>query len=178
MHRLDRQTGGLVVFAKTKRAASELSAIFAEHRNEKDYIAILDGVPQKEEGELRNILFADKRANKSYVVDRERKGAREALLSYKILSSSDYKDRNVSLARITLKTGRMHQIRAQLSHIGTPILGDGKYGSRENGCDVALWSYQLSFSLKDRKYNFFSFPGVCEFPWALFSEEIEKLKKL
>ncbi len=178
VHRLDRQTGGLVVFAKTKKTASELSAIFAEHRNVKEYIAILDGAPPKDEDELKNILFADKRANKSYVVDRERKGAKEAVLSYTLLAASDYKDRQISLVRVTLKTGRMHQIRAQLSHIGAPLLGDGKYGSKENRCDVALWSYHLAFSLMDREYKFFSFPDICEFPWTLFSEEIEKLKKL
>ena len=176
VHRLDRGTGGLVVFAKNKKAAAELSEIFAEHRNIKEYLAILDGRPKEARAELCCILYADKKANKAFVVSKERKGAKEARLAYEILKTVESEKGDISLARIELKTGRMHQIRAQMSHMGTPLLGDGKYGSHNNSCSFALHAFHLKFSLKRKEYEFFSYPDAGVYPYVLFSEEIEELR--
>ncbi|MBE6696349.1 MAG: RluA family pseudouridine synthase [Ruminococcaceae bacterium] len=176
VHRLDRGTGGLVVFAKTKKAAAELSSVFAEHRNTKEYLAVLDGRPQQTRAELCDILYADKKANKAFVVSRERKGAKEARLFYEILKTKETEKGEISLARIELKTGRMHQIRAQLSHIGNPLTGDGKYGSRNNSCQFALYAFHLKFSLGKKEYEFFSYPDVNMYPYSLFAEEINALR--
>ncbi len=176
VHRLDRGTGGLVVFAKNKKAAAELSSAFAEHKNVKEYLAILDGRPGETSAELRDILYADKRANKAFVVSKERKGAKEARLSYEILKTVESEKGDVSLARIELKTGRMHQIRAQLSHMGTPLLGDGKYGSHNNSCQFALFAFHLKFTLGKKEYDFFAYPDVNLYPYSLFSDEISALK--
>ena len=176
IHRLDRGTGGLVVFAKTKKAAAELSAVFSEHRNTKEYLALLDGRPQEARAELCDILYADKKANKAFVVSRERKGAKEARLFYDILTTKETEKGEISLARIELKTGRMHQIRAQLSHTGNPLTGDGKYGSRNNSCNFALYAFHLKFSLGKKEYEFFSFPDVSLYPYSLFTDEINALK--
>ena len=177
VHRLDRGTGGLVVFAKNKKAAAELSSVFSEHRNTKEYLALLDGTPAEPSAELCDILYADKKANKAFVVSRERKGAKEARLFYEILKTRETEKGDVSLVRIELKTGRMHQIRAQLSHMGTPLLGDGKYGSHNNSCHFALHAFHLKFSLGKKAYEFFSYPDVSLYPFCLFSDEINALKR-
>ncbi len=173
LHRLDRLTGGVVVFAKNKATAGALSSIFSEHKNIKEYYAVLEKVPENEKAELRNMLYADKRANKSYIVDKARKGAKEAVLSYEIKAKASDGKRELCLANISLQTGRMHQIRAQLSNIGSPILGDGKYGSRENKCSLALWAYHLFFTYKKKAYDFYSYPDVSEYPWSYFESEIK-----
>ena len=166
VHRLDRLTSGLVVFAKTKGAAGALSTIFAEHKNEKEYLCVVHGRPEKESGECTDLLLCDKRANKTYVVDRMRKGVKEARLSYSTLSTLPYKSGTVSLLCVRLHTGRMHQIRAQLSSRGHALLGDGKYGSKENACTVALHASALRFSYKGE--HSFSSPAPKEFPFSLF----------
>lgn len=173
LHRLDRLTGGIVVFAKNKATAAALSAVFAEHKNTKEYYAVLEKAPEIERAKLRDMLFADKRANKSYIVDRARRGAKEAVLSYEVKAKTSDGKHELALVNISLHTGRMHQIRAQLSHIGSPVLGDGKYGSRENKCSLALWAYHLSFSYKKREYDFYSYPSVSEYPWSFFENEIK-----
>lgn len=170
VHRLDRLTGGVVVFAKTKHCAEELCRIFAEHKNEKQYLCIVHGSPDKEYGECVDLLFADKRANKSYVVDKKRKGVKEASLCYEKISDSSHKEKPVSLLRVTLNTGRMHQIRAQLSHRAMPLLGDGKYGSRENSCAPALFAYRLKFFYHGEKC--FTLTPKNEFPWSLFYDDV------
>ena len=174
VHRLDRLTGGLVVFAKTKTAAAELSRIFSEHENKKDYLCVIHGTPERKTDTLCDLLFADKRANKAYITDKSRKGVKEARLSYRVLATATYKEKPVSLLFVSLHTGRMHQIRAQLSHRGHALLGDGKYGSRENGCTVALHACHLAFSLRE-EYEFFSRPQK-QFPWDLFDDELYNIK--
>ena len=173
VHRLDRLTGGLVVFAKTKKCAEGLSRIFSEHKNEKQYLCVVHGMPEKDFDECVDLLFADKRANKSYITDKKRAGVKEASLCYEKISESTHKEKPVSLLRVTLKTGRMHQIRAQLSHRGMPLLGDGKYGSRENSCPPALFAYRLKFSYQGEKR--FTVTPKNEFPWSLFHNEISRV---
>ena len=140
VHRLDRETGGLMVYAKTGKAAASLSAAFAERRVHKRYLAIVRG-ETPEGGELRDLLYRDAAKNKSYVVKRMRRGVREAVLHYERLAFAN----GLSLLSVTLGTGRSHQIRVQFASRGFPLVGDKKYGSPDRDCPLALWSASLCF---------------------------------
>ncbi len=142
VHRLDRETGGIMVYAKTTFAAAALSRDIAEHRFKKEYLAVVCGIPQKSEDTLTDLLFRERFKNKSYVVSRERKGVKKAELDYRLLATKD----NLSLLKIALKTGRTHQIRVQFSHRKMPLLGDRRYGAENSGNGLALWAYSLSFN--------------------------------
>ena len=146
VHRLDAVVGGLMVFAKTPESAASLSKQIVNFEMKKEYFVIVQGLPEEKEGELRDFLFKDSKKGKSFVVKRARKGVKEAVLDYKTLASfTDELNRDISLLRVKLKTGRTHQIRVQFSSRKHPVVGDGKYGSNIN-CDyIALWSCALSF---------------------------------
>lgn len=146
VHRLDTAVGGVMVYAKTQKAASALSREIAAGGMEKTYLAVCAGVPEPPEGEMCDLLFKDSRSNKSYVVRRERKGVRRARLEYALLETLGEGERARSLVRVRLHTGRSHQIRVQFASRKMPLLGDGKYGSRVGGPEIALWSYSLSFT--------------------------------
>ena len=172
VHRLDTNTGGVMIFAKNKKAAAFLSARITSGDFKKRYLALLDGVPAEKSGVYRDLLFKDSRKNRSFVVDRVRKGVKEASLEYETLAVSE--DTGKSLVRVLLHTGRTHQIRVQFSSRKTPLCGDGKYGSRDNKAELSLWACSLSFT--DEKGNireFTSLPDTGKYPWSLFSEEIE-----
>lgn len=140
VHRLDRETGGLMIYAKTKEAAAGLSAAISAGRLQKEYLAVVQGQPEAQ-GVLRDLLYRDAAKNKSYVVKRMRRGVREAELSYRLLENRE----GLSLLRIVLKTGRSHQIRVQFASRGMPLTGDGKYGGSFRDRGLALWSAALSF---------------------------------
>lgn len=147
VHRLDRTTGGVMAFAKTKQSAAKLSEIFARHTAEKTYLAVTEHVPEPPEGELCDFLYFDARQGKSFAVPKERRGAKEARLRYRMLDTAVYGGREYALLSVTLLTGRTHQIRAQFSAHGWPLAGDGKYGGRDNtvkGTKTALWAYSLT----------------------------------
>lgn len=145
VHRLDRDTGGVMVYARTKRAAAALSAIVGQHEIfRKEYIALLSGCPQPPRGELRDLLYHDVRRNRSYVVRRERRGVRQAALSYEVACSFAAAGGTVSLVRVRLHTGRTHQIRVQFASRQMPLLGDPRYGG-VRGCPLALYSCRLTF---------------------------------
>lgn len=140
VHRLDKDVGGVMVYAKTSRAAGKLSAAIARKDLRKEYLAVVEGqVPEC--GTMRDLLFHDVRKNKTYVVDRERKGVKEALLDFRKLASAD----GLSLVYITLFTGRSHQIRVQFASRKMPLAGDGKYGSHHREMPLGLWAYSLTF---------------------------------
>ena len=141
LHRLDRQVGGVMVYAKSHFAASVLSRDIAEHRFKKEYIALIHGKPETDKGEMRDLLFKDSRKNKSYVVNRMRKGVKEALLEYEVLNSKD----GLSLVKILLHTGRTHQIRVQFASRKMPLVGDRKYGAEDDFKNIGLWSYKITF---------------------------------
>ena len=146
IHRLDQPVEGVMVFAKTKAAAANLSAQVRDRLVEKQYLAVLDGIPCEKSGELKDYLLRDGGTNTSRVVPRETPGAKSASLSYEILKTDNM--RNCALARITLHTGRHHQIRVQFAHAGYPIYADTKYGKspQEGGyCPVALCSCRIGF---------------------------------
>ena len=121
------------------------------------------GCPAEKAGTLEDLLFHDRVKNKTYVVRRPRGGVKQARLHYEILAERD----GLSLARIRLETGRTHQIRVQFASRGLPLLGDGKYGSRDNRCACALWSYRLSFPDGKNEAVFEAQPPS-RFPWTLF----------
>ncbi len=170
VHRLDRVVGGVLVFARNKAAAAELSARVADKSAKKEYLAVVEGECQG--GILTDFLFKDAKRSKAFVVDRKRAGVKEASLECEPLSSVST-DRGVkSLVRVRLFTGRFHQIRAQLSSRGNSIVGDGKYGSHDNRCAPALFSTKLSFECCAKSYDIKALPELSEYPWALFSTEL------
>ena len=140
VHRLDRGAAGLMVFARNSKAAAGLSRAVQEKQLKKEYFARVSGVPAEKEGEMTDFLFKDSRKGKVFAVKRPRKGVREARLTYRVL----WQDDDSSLVRVTLDTGRTHQIRVQFSSRGMPLWGDGKYGSRIKG-ELALFSCGLGF---------------------------------
>lgn len=124
IHRLDQPVEGLLVFAKTPSAAKELSRQLTNNTFGKYYQAVLHGVPPCQESDLENYIVKDRQSNTSHICSRDTKGAKKAQLHYRITETSD----SCSLAEITLMTGRHHQIRVQMAHMGTPVVGDLKYG--------------------------------------------------
>ncbi len=141
LHRLDKGVSGVMVYAKTKFAAAKLSQDIADRRFKKEYLAVVHGVPA-EEGVMQDLLFKDSRKNKSFVVDRKRKGVKEASLQYKLIKT----DGQNSLVEILLHTGRTHQIRVQFSSRKMSLLGDKKYGASDEYKNIALFSYRISFN--------------------------------
>ena len=142
VHRLDRPVGGVMVFAKTSKAASRLSNQVREKTFKKKYLAVVDGKFDRENGILEDYLYKDERNNISKVVKPEKKNAKLAKLDYKVLAYNEVKD--LSLVKVNLHTGRHHQIRVQLSNAGHSIFGDQKYGTRGKGKQIALWAYELT----------------------------------
>lgn len=139
VHRLDTQTTGLMVFAKNEHSAKELSRQIQEKLFKKEYLCLCHGeiAPR---GEMRDFLYHDRIKNKSFVVDKARKGAKEAILEYELLENRG----SLNLVRVRLHTGRTHQIRVQFAKRGNMLYGDGKYGARDND-KIALHSCYLSF---------------------------------
>ncbi len=166
VHRLDTAVSGLMVFAKSSESAARMSRLVSNNQMNKEYLAVLQGVPEKEQDILEDLLFKDSRKNKSFVVKRERKGVKKASLEYKLVSSKD----DLSLVRVKLHTGRTHQIRVQFASRKFPLLGDGKYGGKSNKCTVALWSHSLSFvhPFTKEKISFSANPPS-RFPWEIFN---------
>ena len=141
VHRLDRPVGGVMVFAKTSKAASRLSEQVRNKIFKKEYLAVVDGMIEKNEGTLEDYLYKDERNNISKVVSSEKKNSKFAKLDYKVVVYDEVK--KLSLLKINLYTGRHHQIRVQLANFGHSIYGDQKYGQRGNGKQIALWAYKL-----------------------------------
>lgn len=168
VHRLDRAVGGVMVYAKTAGAAARLSTAISDRRLTKEYLAVVEG-ESPESGVYRDLLFHDARKNKTYVVDRVRKGVKEAILDFRRLGCEE----GLSLVFITLRTGRSHQIRVQFASRKTPLVGDGKYGARRREPPLALWSYSLCFPHPATR-QLMSFrqspPSVA--PWNIFDIEI------
>ena len=169
VHRLDRATGGLILYARNKASAAAFSQLVAEKDGfQKEYLAIVSGKPENDCGNMTDYLFKDSAQKKAFVVKSERKGAKLASLEYKLEKCESIGEKIFSLLSIKLHTGRFHQIRAQLSSRGMPICGDGKYGSREKASNFALWASKLSFTYKGKQYTFEKAPNFSDIPWNLF----------
>ncbi len=139
VHRLDKNVGGLMVYALMPDMTGKLSSALAAEDAGKEYMAVLFGKPEEESGTLTDLLFHDRQKNKTYVVKRKRNGVKEASLSYRIIKSEGEK----TLVAVKLHTGRTHQIRVQFSSRGLPLVGDGRYGGGKG--DPALFAYRLAF---------------------------------
>lgn len=143
VHRLDRPTGGVMVFARTSKAASRLSEQVREKKMKKGYLAIVDGKMEKEKDTWSDFLLKNEKKNTSRVVDKNTKNAKEAILDYEVLKYNE--EINMSVVKVNLHTGRHHQIRVQFASRNHSLSGDQKYGTRGRGKQLALWAYSLSF---------------------------------
>ena len=169
VHRLDTVTEGLMIYSLDKRITGKLTEAVAARDTEKEYLAVIHGRPSEDDGEMRDLLFRDAGKNKTYVVKRERRGVREAILTYRTLETKETDYGLLSLVRVKLVTGRTHQIRAQFASRAMPLLGDGKYGAKDNAPKVALYSTCLSFThpMSGKRMKFEKIP--VEKPWELFN---------
>ena len=142
VHRLDRVVSGLMVLARNAQAASELSRQIREDRFEKEYLAIVHGKPQEESGKLCDLLVRNKARKMTEVAQEMAKGVQPAVLYYRLLNHNN----GMSRVRIKLETGRTHQIRVQFSSRSMPLVGERKYATLEDPCEIALWSCRLAFT--------------------------------
>ena len=166
VHRLDRTVGGVMVYARTRRAASDLGRQITGGVFGKKYLAVVCGVPGKNSDTLRHWLLRDRTARRTIIVPEGTDGAQEAILDYTVLDTQD----GLSLLSVRLHTGRTHQIRCQLAYIGCPIAGDRKYGLGAAGEYPALWSYEIRFMhpRTGKTMTFKSAPPDTE-PWNRFA---------
>lgn len=141
-HRLDRPVSGLVVFSRTSKSLSRMTEMFREKTIQKKYWAVVGKMPEQEEGKLTNFLIRNSKQNKSFVQRKESKEAKKAELTYRVIGKSD----RYFLLEIDLHTGRHHQIRAQLAHMGCPIKGDLKYGYNRSNKDASIHLHARSIS--------------------------------
>ncbi len=172
VHRLDRPTGGIMVFAKTSKAANRLTEQMKLKKFTKKYLAVVVGSPRYKASRLEHFLKKDEKTNVVKVVPRGVEGAKQAVLEYKTLKTLD----KVSLMEIQILTGRSHQIRVQMSQIGCPVFGDVKYNgdTLAKGHNLALWAYELSFEHPTTKKQmlFRCIPPVDKTPWNVFEKDI------
>ncbi len=169
VHRLDRPVGGIMVFAKTSKAASRLSEQIRIRTFKKIYLAVVRGIPEKTKDTLKDFLLKNETTNMVSVVKKGTRDAKEAVLDYEVLQTTG----ELSLLEIKLHTGRPHQIRVQLSNAGYPLYGDQRYGTKVNkpGQQLALWAYKVTFEHPTKKevlsYNC-SIPKTE--PWLMFDK--------
>lgn len=170
VHRLDRVVGGMMLLARSRHAASDLGKQIMEEGIGKEYLAVIKGCPENKKGGMRDHLRRDNSEKKTYVSPEAGADTKEAFLEYEVLENRG----ELSAVRILLHTGRTHQIRAQFSSRGLPLVGDKKYGAGEE-CDIALWSYRLNFvHPKTGERMDLSHMPPDEYPWNLFEIFKEK----
>jgi 23S rRNA pseudouridine1911/1915/1917 synthase len=143
VHRLDRPTGGVMVFARTSKAASRLSEQVRNKDFEKKYLCIVDGKMENEKGTYKDFLLKNEKTNTSKVVAEGTKNSKEAILDYEVVKYNE--EINLSVVKVALHTGRHHQIRVQFASRNHSLCGDQKYGTRGRGKQLCLWAYSLSF---------------------------------
>lgn len=158
VHRLDRPVGGVMVFAKTSKAAARLSEQVREKTFKKEYLVIVNGKFKENEGTLEDYLLKDEKNNQSKIVKEGTKNSKYAKLEYKVLKYEEELD--LSVLKVNLHTGRHHQIRVQFSSRDHSIYGDQKYGGRGHGKQISLWAYKLSIEhpISKEKMNFIDYP--------------------
>ena len=165
VHRLDRVVSGVMVLARSAQAASELSRQIREGSFQKEYLAVIHGSPAQDQGQLRDLLYRDKARRMTMVAQEPGKGIQEALLDYQVLGRRE----GLSLVKIRLHTGRTHQIRVQFASRGMPLVGERKYSTLEDDCQIALWSHALGFvhPSTGKPMSIRKQPPR-EYPWELF----------
>lgn len=170
VHRLDRGTGGVIVLARSSASCASMQRLFQENKVKKEYLAVISGCPDENEGIFTDLLWHDRQKNKSFIVDRRRAGVKEASCAWKLLNSILYEGQKIALIRVFLHTGRTHQIRVQFGSRGFPLVGDRKYGSRLPAESVSLWASAISFPRPDQKSGSVSVTSLPPdmFPWNLF----------
>ncbi len=162
--RLDRNVGGVLVFGKNSKAAADLTRQMQEKVFQKQYIAAVRGKPEENQGVFEDLLFKDSRKNKSFVVKKERKGVKKASLEYEVLCS----DKEISIVKIKLHTGRTHQIRVQFASRKMPLVGDGKYGAKDNCKNMGLFCRSVSFrKINGKEILTFSAGPENIYPWNI-----------
>lgn len=166
VHRLDRPTGGVMVFARTSKAASRLSEQVRNKEFHKKYLCIVDGKMENTKGTFRDFLLKNEKTNMSKVVKEGTKNSKEAILDYEVIKYNE--EINMSVVKVDLHTGRHHQIRVQFSSRNHSLSGDQKYGTRGRGKGLALWAYSLSFvhPVKKEVMTFEEFPEI-EGSWKI-----------
>lgn len=165
VHRLDRVVSGLMVLARNAGAASELSRQIRANLFEKEYLAVIHGRPEEDNGTLRDLLGRDKARKMTYVAPEPGKGIQEAVLHYRVIAYAE----DMTLVRIRLETGRTHQIRAQFASRGMPLVGERKYSELNDPCEIALWSCALGFFHPGTGEKAeFSLQPPARFPWTRF----------
>ncbi len=172
IHRLDTPTGGVMVFGLTPKATAKLCALVQDHSLfRKEYLAVLPAPPTEASGTLTDHLFHDKQKNKAFVTDGKRKGSKEASLDYSTLHALPD---GHTMILVRLHTGRTHQIRVQFASRGLPLVGDGKYGSREKAPFIGLWAYKLTFPhpITGKQITASTCPPHDTVPWSLFHGQI------
>ena len=172
VHRLDRPTGGVMVFAKTSKAASRLSKELKDKQLKKHYLCVVNGKPQLANNRLVTYLKKDEKTNTVRIAPKLEEGSKEAILEYSVLESKN----KYSLIEVDLITGRSHQIRVQMSsQLNCPIFGDFKYGDKDHGGKLALWAYELTFTHPTTKENmrFTVAPDYNNPAFKLFEDVIE-----
>lgn len=163
VHRLDRVVSGVMVLARNAKAASELSRQIREGIFEKEYLAVVHGAPQEKEGTLRDLLYRDKARKMTMVAQQPAKGVQEAILDYQVENRNDA----FSRIKIRLRTGRTHQIRVQFSSRGMPLVGERKYCTLEDPCEIALWSHSAGFVHPGTgEHMVFSKEPPLNYPWT------------
>ncbi len=176
VHRLDRPTGGVMVFAKTSKAASRLSKQLKEKELKKKYLCVVMGKPQIAQSRLTTYLKKDEKTNTVRIAPKLEEGAKEAVLEYEVIDTKN----KMTLISVNLITGRSHQIRVQMSgQLNCPIYGDFKYGDKDHGGNLALWAYELKFVHPVTKQNmkFEVAPDFNNSAFKFFETTIEKVMK-
>lgn len=163
VHRLDRVVSGLMVLARNPQAASELSRQIREEQFEKEYLAVVHGSPEYDTGRLWDFLIRDKARKMTMVSDQPGKGVQPASLTYRVLQ----RKAGMSRVRIRLETGRTHQIRVQFASRNMPLVGERKYSTLNDPCEIALWSYRLAFThpATGERMEFIKEPPR-DYPWS------------
>ena len=163
VHRLDRVVSGLMVLARSAQAASELSRQIRDDQFEKEYQAVIHGQPKEKEGRLTDLLFRDKARKMTMVVPEMAKGVQPAALRYRFLAGNQ----QLTKVQIMLETGRTHQIRVQFASRDLPLVGERKYSTLDDPCEIALWSYRLAFCHPTTgKYMEFTKEPPRVYPWT------------
>lgn len=182
VHRLDRPTGGVMVFAKTSKSASRLSAQLKTKQMKKTYLTVICGKPQQATDQLVTYLKKDEKTNTVSIVPKLEDGAKQAILNYSVISSKSFlekdKETKLSLVEVDLVTGRSHQIRVQMAkQLNAPIYADFKYGDKSHKGNLSLWAYKLQFVHPTTKQNmvFKVEPEYVNSIFSSFQKEIEKL---